>query len=142
MVHSCCATLHQHVHCNLLLCRLEGSGQDEQRFWQSRWSYYGTRCWSFRQMETHCGCSLQTITAVRSSLLHTVYRRTHNLILQPAITVSEFTAHVAAAPSAWVGAAGGSPLRDQGLAPLVNIQPDRSAPSRCDMSGLKNNSTC
>ncbi|KAL0051341.1 hypothetical protein WJX82_005918 [Trebouxia sp. C0006] len=51
--------------------------------------------------------------------------RAHNLILQPAITMSEFTAHVAAAPSAWVGAAGGSPLRDQGLAPLVNIQPDR-----------------
>lgn len=60
--------------------------------------------------------------------------RAHNLILQPAISMSEFTAHVAAAPSAWVGAAGGSPLRDQGLAPLVNIQPDRSALSRCYMS--------
>ncbi len=103
-------------------------------------------------METHCGCSLQTVAAVRS-LLQTVYRRiprlfqsntvsqlascrAHNLILQPAMTVSEFTAHVAAAPSAWVGAAGGSPLRDQGVAPLVNIQPDRSALSRCCMSAF------
>jgi len=67
--------------------------------------------------------------------------RAHNLILQPAISMSEFTAHVAAAPSAWVGAAGGSPLRDQGLAPLVNIQPDRSALSRCYMSAC-NDSIC
>ncbi|KAA6426751.1 MAG: hypothetical protein FRX49_03076 [Trebouxia sp. A1-2] len=56
--------------------------------------------------------------------------RAHNLILQPAITINEFTAHVAAAPSAWVGAAGGSPLRDQGLAPVVNIQPDRESEPR------------
>ena len=68
--------------------------------------------------------------------------RAHNLILQPAITMSEFTAHVAAAPSAWVGAAGGSPLRDQDLGPLVNIPPDRSAMSRCCMSGAKNDSAC
>ncbi|DBA81562.1 TPA: hypothetical protein ACH3X1_007335 [Trebouxia sp. C0004] len=56
--------------------------------------------------------------------------RAHHLILQPAMTMSEFSAHVAAAPSAWVGAAGGSPLRDQGLAPLVNIQPDRETEPR------------
>lgn len=56
--------------------------------------------------------------------------RAHNLILQPAITMSEFMAHVAAAPSAWVGAAGGSPLRDQDLGPLVNIQPDREREPR------------
>ena len=68
--------------------------------------------------------------------------RAHNLILQPAMTVSDFTAHVAAAPSAWVGAAGGSSLRDQGQAPLVNTQPDRSAPSRCCMSDFQHDSTC
>lgn len=39
--------------------------------------------------------------------------RAHNLILQPATTLQELGPLIRAAPTAWVGAAGGSALRDQ-----------------------------
>ena len=53
--------------------------------------------------------------------------RAHNVILQPAVTVEELLQHVASAPSAWVGAAGGAPLRDQSVKLPASAQSDRFA---------------
>ena len=53
--------------------------------------------------------------------------RAHNVILQPAVTVEELLQHVASAPSAWVGAAGGAALRDQSMKLPASAQSDRFA---------------
>lgn len=53
--------------------------------------------------------------------------RAHTLSLQPALTVKELLPLVAASPSAWVGAAGGSPLQDLCQAKHTAISSDRIA---------------
>ncbi len=49
------------------------------------------------------------------------------MTLQPAISMQEFLPVVAASPSAWVGAAGGSPLKEQSQAETARTVADRSA---------------
>lgn len=52
--------------------------------------------------------------------------RAHNLTLQPTVSLTELLPLIRAAPTAWVGAAGGSPLRDQSPPQSTGVASDRS----------------
>ena len=60
--------------------------------------------------------------------------RAHNLRLEPAVSLTELLPLIRAAPTAWVGAAGGSPLREQSHSQSAGAANDRSLACHLHMS--------